>query len=192
MKHSALPINLASEPFRRDRPLWVASLAVGLILLLLLIGQIAIVVMERNRARDARNELAQLNAQLDAQRLEQQRYDAVLRRNDTGEVLDRSVFLNTLIQRKAISWTRLFGDLEKVMPGAVRLISIRPQVSPANQVILDMVVGAQASEPVIELLMKLEASPVFGATSVASWLPPSQTDPLFRYRITVNYTQIWP
>jgi hypothetical protein len=30
---------------------------------------------------------------------------------------------------------------------------------------------------------------VFGATAVHSSLPPAQTEPLFRYRISVNYAQ---
>ena len=37
--------------------------------------------------------------------------------------------------------------------------------------------------------MRLEASPQFGATQVNNWLPPSQTEPLYRYRVSVNYAQ---
>jgi len=39
--------------------------------------------------------------------------------------MERSLFLNALIDRKAISWTKLFADLEKVVPYNVRLVSVR-------------------------------------------------------------------
>ncbi len=93
-------------------------------------------------------------------------------------MLERSLFLNTLIERKAISWTKIFADLEKVMPYNVRLVSVRlPEVDSNNQVLLDMVVGAKDVPPILELLKRLEASPQFGPTSVQSSAPPSQTDP---------------
>jgi type IV pilus assembly protein PilN len=94
-----------------------------------------------------------------------------------------------LLQRKGISWTRIFSDLEKVMPHNVRLVSVRPQLNGPNDLLLDMEVGAQSSEPVVELMMHLEGSPLFGSTTIHSWRPPSQSDPLFRYRVSVTYAQ---
>jgi hypothetical protein len=52
-----------------------------------------------------------------------------------------------------------------------------------------MVVGADSSEPVIRMLTLLERSPQFGETLIHNFAPPSQSEPLFRYRISVNYTQ---
>ena len=105
-------------------------------------------------------------------------------------MLERSVLLNALIERKAISWTRIFSDLEKVMPYNVRLIQIRlPQVSPQNRVTLDMVVGAQSAEPVLEFLRRVEGSPLFGPAEVSVYMPPGQNEPLYRYRVSVSYSQ---
>ncbi|MBM3725458.1 MAG: hypothetical protein FJW40_08545 [Acidobacteria bacterium] len=184
-----LRINLASEPFRRDRPVLVAGAAMAVALTGLLTLLILLVLGERDHSRDARETLASLETQTAKVTQERARLEAVLRRPENAEVFDRSVFLNALLSRKGISWTRLFADLESVMPHNVRLVSIRPQVTSQNQVVLDMVVAAQATEPVIQFTMKLEGSPVFGSVAVANSLPPSQTDPLYRYRITVNYAQ---
>ena len=74
---------------------------------------------------------------------EQANLDAVLRRPENAEVLERSVFLNALLYRKGISWTRIFADLEKIMPPNVRVMNIRPFVNEENQVTLDMTVGAE-------------------------------------------------
>jgi type IV pilus assembly protein PilN len=184
-----VPINLAGEPFRKDRALIVASTVVGVIMTASLAMLIVIAMSERGQVRETREEIARLEQQLSAVSAQQDKVEAVLRRPDNAAVLDRSVFINELLRRKGISWTRLFSDLEQVMPHNVRLVSIRPQVNPRNEVLLDMMVGAQSSEPVIELLRRLEQSPVFGSTEVQSWLPPTQSEPLFRYRVSVNYAQ---
>jgi type IV pilus assembly protein PilN len=113
----------------------------------------------------------------------------VARRPENAEVLERSLLLNTLLQRKGISWTKIFSDLEDVIPYNVRLVSVRPEVNGQNEISLQMVVGAASSEPVLELLMALEKSPQFGPTSLHSWLPPSQNEPLYRYRVSVSYAQ---
>jgi type IV pilus assembly protein PilN len=97
------------------------------------------------------------------------------------------LFINSLLYRKGISWTKIFSDLEGVIPHNVRLIAIRPQVNAQNEVLLDMTVGAQSQLPVIDMLKRLEGSPLFGSTQVHNWLPPSQTEPLYRYRVTVSY-----
>ena len=49
-------------------------------------------------------------------RTEQARQDAILRQPENAEVLERSLFLNALLYRKGISWTRIFADLEKSFP----------------------------------------------------------------------------
>ena len=105
-------------------------------------------------------------------------------------MLERSLLLNTLIARKSISWTRIFSDLESVMPYDVRLISVRlPAIVSQNEVLLDMVVGAKDPGAVIGFFKKLEESPLFGPIEGHSSLPPANNDPLFKYRVTVNYAQ---
>ena len=185
-----IPINVSTDPFRRDRPMFVASVAVGALLTLLLIVQVSIILARRSQAASTRVELNRINGQLSKINAEQSKLDVTLRQPENAEVLERSIFLNTIIERKAVSWTRIFADLEKVMPIDVRLVSVRlPQVDSQNQVLLDMVVGAKDFKPVLDLLKKLEASPQFGPTTVVNSLPPSQTDPLLKYRMSVSYAQ---
>ena len=47
-------------------------------------------------------------------------------------MLERSVFLNALLYRKGISWTRIFADLEKVVPHNVRIMSDPPHAELAE------------------------------------------------------------
>jgi type IV pilus assembly protein PilN len=185
-----IPINLASEPFRKTRAAMVGFVSVAALLAVLLVVQIVYIVHQRSQAADLRAEKNSLNAQLDAINAQQAKIDAMLRQPDNAAVLEESVFLNELIERKAISWTRLFSDLGQVMPYNARLISVRlPQIDSHNRVELDMVVGATDPGPIIELFKKLEKSPAFGSTSVLSSMPPGQNENLYRYRVTVNYAQ---
>jgi type IV pilus assembly protein PilN len=184
-----IAINLATQPLRRDRPMIIASTAAAVALLGLLGLLITLVFLERDQMRETRTDIARLENELRALSAEQSRVETVLRRPENAEVLERSLFLNALLYRKGISWTRIFADLEKTLPHNVRLMSIRPTVNSRNEITLEMNVGAETTQPVVEMLMRLESSNVFGATVVHSMLPPSQTDPLYRYRVSVNYAQ---
>lgn len=184
-----IAVNLASDPFRRDRPMIVASTVVAVLLSFLFVMLVVLAMRERDRAAEARETLGRMERQMQVLEREDAKLQGVVRQPQNAEVLERSVFLNGLIARKGVSWTRIFEDLEKVTPHNVRLISIRPQISARNELVLDMWVGSQATEPVQNFMMQLEQSPLFGATTVHNGLPPSQNEPLYRYRISVNYSQ---
>lgn len=183
----SLDLNLATEPFRRDRPMIIASTALALVLAALLGVLIYAILAQRDEVADSREMVNRLERQAQTLAAEQARLEGLLRLPSNADVLDRSLLLNTLLQRKGISWTKIFSDLESVMPHNVRLVSIRPEVNSENRIFLQMVVGAQASEPVLQFLMAMESSPLFGPTSLHSFLPPSQNEPLYRYRLSVSY-----
>jgi len=184
-----IPVNLASEPFRRDRPIIVGTIAVSVLLVILLGIFISLAVSERNRAKEARGLIAKVDSQLRAMSTEQSKLEAVLRKPENAEVLDRSVFANQLLLRKGVSWTRIFNDLEKVLPHDVRLVSVRPQLNGPNDLLLDMEVGTANGEAVGPFIRNLETSPMFGSTTMHSSRPPSQSDPLYKYRVSVTYAQ---
>jgi type IV pilus assembly protein PilN len=128
-------------------------------------------------------------------RRQQNLYSSVLTKPENADTFAESAFLNQIISRRGISWTRVFQDLATVMPHNVRLITVRlPQIDlesekGANRVQLDMFVGATQPESVIALFKSLQKSPLFGAASLLSQAPPTQNEPLFRYRVMVPYDQ---
>jgi Tfp pilus assembly protein PilN len=185
-----IQVNLASEPFRRDRPVLAASAACAVLLVGLLGVLVFLIASERARARDTRETVSQLNHELDTLNAEQARLEGTLRLPANAEVLERSVLLNTLVERKSISWTHIFADLEGVMPYNVRLMQVRlPQITSQGEVSLDMVVGSKDPGPVIEFLKRLQGSPLFGPATVHSSSSPTQNQPLYQYRVSVNYAQ---
>jgi type IV pilus assembly protein PilN len=182
-------LNLATQSFGNRRPFWRACGLAGLILA----AVAGVLVVEYSRSHDVspaflrrqaelRNELARLTSAESEARL-------TLQDPANAPVLERSLFLNQLLHRKGISWTRTFGDLEKILPPRVLMMSIRPEVTADNNVRLEMQVGAESGADFIEFLKKLESSDLFGPATVGGYSPPNENQPLFRYQLTVNYEQ---
>jgi len=184
-----IPINLASQPFQRVRAMLLASAAVSLLLVVTLGALVSLILTDRAQVAGVRQDIARLNRRIRLAESEQARLAAVLTVPENAEVLERSVFINTLLYRKGISWTRIFSDLEKTVPFNVRIVQIRPTLDARNHVVLDMTVASETPEPEVQLLMALENSPLFGDVLQQQTQPPTQADPLYRCRLTVNYAQ---
>jgi Tfp pilus assembly protein PilN len=183
-----ISINLASQPFRHDRALLAASIGVSSLLVITFGVLVTLAMADDRQMADTRAEIARLEARLRTVSSEQAQMETILRKPENAEVLERSVFLNGLLLRKGISWTRIFSDLEKVLPHNVRIIQIHPTVDAQNRVILDMQVGSESPEPVIKLLQTMQEAP-FGKPDLKLQQTPTQAEPLYRYRVSVEYAQ---
>jgi type IV pilus assembly protein PilN len=192
---SVAALNLASQPFRRERAANIAFLALCLGLTCSLLALAVLILHERAQAADLRRTINHQQADLNRLEREQSQYTTVLGKPENADVFATSVFLNELIARRSVSWTRAFADLEKIMPYNVRLVTVRlPQVpgqdvGSENHIQLDMIVGTDKPEAVRDLLKRLQGSPLFGSAELMNSAPPTQNDPLYRYRITVAYAQ---
>ncbi len=185
-----IPINLASQPFRRDRAMIVASLAVIAALVVMLAFLLVFI-------RNDREELRRLASGYCAAQSADRRAPPPIRRASTAScaspqnasVLEWSVFINTLIYHKAISWSQLLTDLEKTLPYDVKVVAIHPTIDDQNHVKLDMTLGGDKPGPIVEAIRAFENSPAFGRVLPGNMNPPTQAEPLYRYRMTVNYAQ---
>jgi type IV pilus assembly protein PilN len=184
-----IQLNLASQPFRRERLFWVSAganaialLAIAGLLLLQYASHAELPPEQIAMETKLRAEMARLSA-------EERQVNEELGDAANEEVLERSMFLNQLITRKGISWTRTFADLEKVLPPKVLMMQIRPEVTATNNVVLEMQVGAETGGDFIEFLKALESSELFGRLAVRGSSPPTENQPLWRYQLTVQYEQ---
>jgi Tfp pilus assembly protein PilN len=184
-----IPVNLASQPFRRDRAMVAASVAVSLLLIVTLGALISLILMDRSQTAEVRADLDRLNREIRKINAEQAKLDAVLRRPENTEVLERSVLLNQILYRKGISWTKILEDLGTTLPYNVQVMNIRPFVNKDDRITLDTQVAAQTQAAIVDFLKALESSPLFLEASAPSCQAPSQTEPLFRCRVQVNYAQ---
>src|ERR1700749_3864971 len=96
-----IPLNLATQPFRRDRPVLIASALVAILLLGSLGVLTTLAVSDRRQGDATPPVLRRINAQIARIEREQGKVDTAMREPGNEEVLDRSVLFNALIRRKA-------------------------------------------------------------------------------------------
>ena len=184
-----IPINLASQPFRRDRAMIAASVIVSILLLGTLGVLINLARQDNQQLADVRHEVALLRKEVKTANDQQNQLNAVIRKPENQTVLERSVFINTLLLRKGISWNQIFTDLEKTIPYNVKLTRIRPSVDDQGRVKLDMILASDTNGPMVGALKAFQDNPLFGAVEWKTITPPSQTEPLYRLAIDVTYAQ---
>ncbi len=182
-----IPINLASEPFRRDRAMLVASFSVCAFLVVSLGLLIYIAVQDSGQLKVLRHNIAQVNTRVRAATAEQTRLETILHKPENSSTLERTLFINDLIYHKGISWSLLLADLEETIPTNVKVLQLHPMVNNLNQVQLDMMVGSESPDALVAVLKALETSPKFGEVLDLAQQYPTQAEPLNRMRITVNY-----
>ncbi len=161
-----IDINLATQPYEDSRRFWTYW-GTGLTLLALvtlLLGYMAVsgfIQASRERTR-----IAGLQKEIDAYDQEKSRAETMLNLPENRVVRDRSRFLNDLFQRKAFSWTRVFEDLERVMPAHLHVVSIRPDMSKDNNLEIKLVVAGESREQALDLVRKMEGSARFKQTHI--------------------------
>jgi type IV pilus assembly protein PilN len=183
-----LNINLATQPYedvRRFLAKW------GLLTLLLAAATSLLVIMAVRNWRESRvinAQIADMHQKLDA--LETARAKAIATLNEPGNkvVAEKSRFLNDAIERKSLSWTRIFMDLERMMPQGLHVVSIKPEFAKDNRLGIHLSVGGNSHEKAIELVRRMEESSTFKeATLVSESMTNSGPDPVM-FEITSTYT----
>jgi type IV pilus assembly protein PilN len=136
----------------------------------------------RVQSSEAAKELDQLNT-------ERQELDQFFSRPENARLHDRAAFVNTIIDRRSFNWTRMFMDLEKILPGGMRVISIEPKLE-NGQASLKLTVGAaseEAKEQFLEALLKSDAFSHFQLSSVHA--PQQDSADFVVLELTVVYSR---
>lgn len=161
-----LDINLATQPYQDARQfwkLWGAGLsALGLVTIVLLYFTVSGFISAR-QDRELIGKAEQQIAQRDQERMQAQ---ALLNAPQNQTVRERSAFLNDLFERKALSWTQLFEELERVMPAHLHVVSIKPEMTQDNQLKIKLEVAGDSRDGALELVRKMESSPRFRQTQI--------------------------
>jgi type IV pilus assembly protein PilN len=157
-----LNINLATKPYQDVRRF---LLQWGGLVLLLALCTVALVWSAAATWRESREVNAKISAlEKENAVLNRQRDEAVsmLGLPQNKSVVENSKFLNGLIARKSFSWTRVFMQLEQIMPPRLHVISITPTLqSSTNTMEVHLQVAGTSREAAVELVKRLEQSPSF-------------------------------
>lgn len=112
----------------------------------------------RARTNKSRREMAKL----EAQRKDLERYFS---QKDVASLHDRAAFINGILDARSFNWTLMFMDLERTLPGGVRVISIMPTQA-GGHVELKLTVGAANDEAELKFEHALEESKVFTGVQI--------------------------
>jgi type IV pilus assembly protein PilN len=183
-----LNINLATKPYQDVRRI---LLQWGGLVLLLAICTMALVwtaVSSWRESRDVNAKIAQLESEIAA--LDRQRDEAisVLHLPQNSTVVDTSKFLNGLIVRKSFSWTRVFMQLEEIMPAGLHVLSISPDLEPKTATVeVHLTVAGTSREAAVELVKRLEKSPSFREARIVEETQDKESGNLVQFHLTAVY-----
>jgi type IV pilus assembly protein PilN len=159
-------INLGTRPYEDVRQFWVrwggGLAALSLVTLLLLIYT---VLGWFNTSKD-RQIMSQYEAQIARLDEEKTSAQAMLNMPQNSSTRDRSAFLNDLFERKAFSWTKVFEELERVMPARLHVVSIHPEMTPDNRLEIKLIVAGDSRDHALELVRRMEGSQRFQRTEI--------------------------
>ncbi len=161
-----LNINLASRPYEDIRSFNQRWGAIAALLAVLTAALIFYAVRSWRESRDVNQQIS--NVQSEIRNLDQEKRAgiALLNKPENQATAAQSHFLNQLIARKSFSWTKVFMDLERLMPPGLHVVSIEPSLGNDNQLQVNMVVGGSSRERAIELVRRMEQSQTFRHSQV--------------------------
>ncbi len=160
-----LRLNLSTTPLDNKRPFLAAAGALGAVGLLtfLLLGHAA--YTSWRSSRDLRSEISRWQTEIRANREKQAALESYFQTSQAKQVLDRAAFLNSLIGQRSFPWTKVFMDLEQILPPGVRVANISPKLENGRAQV-ELTIGAESDEAKIKFLQNLERSKVFSDIQV--------------------------
>jgi Tfp pilus assembly protein PilN len=160
-----LRLNLSTTPLDNKRPFLAATGALAAIGLLtfLLLGHAA--YTSWRSSRDLRAEISHWQTEMRANRERQSTLETYFQTTQAKQVLDRAAFLNSLIGQRSFPWTKVFMDLEQILPPGVRVVNISPKLDNGRAQV-ELTIGAESDEAKIKFLQNLERSKVFSDIQV--------------------------
>lgn len=155
--------NLASSPLENNRRFIATAVTLGIIAVAALFFLSVHAVRARRTNGAIRADISRFEDQIQASQREQERLRVKLKDPKTVEVMNRAQFLNNLIGQRTFPWTKMFADLEQILPPGVRVVSISPQMDKTGHVKVMLVVSAVNDEQKMKFVRSIVASPAFSS-----------------------------
>jgi len=166
-------VNLATQKYEDARAFfarWGSAVAAAALVTILL-GTLAVLnysdtEKDRKSSSDTRRQIAEIESGRIAN-------DAILNRPENRDTREQARFWNDVIDQKSFSWTRLFSDMEKIMPARAFVMSVKPALDAdkldlARGLKLDLVIGGEKHDDAVELVRKMEGSDHFGQPHITA------------------------
>ena len=166
--------NLATSPLENNRRFIAGAATLGIVAVAACFLLSVHAIRARRTNGVIRVDIGRLEDQIHASQREQDRLRASLENPKTVEVMNRAQFLNNLIEQRTFPWTKMFADLERILPPGVRVVSISPQMDKQGRVRVMLVMSAVNDEQKMKFLRSIVASPVFSNVQVTQETRPQR------------------
>ena len=163
-----LAINLASQPYEvareYSRRMTTVIAALGLIAVLL----VGYIIYLRGHTRGINRQIAAVEQQINNLDREETQARAILNKPTNRVIADLSDFLNDLFARKSLSWTRIFSEMERLVPPELHVVSMKPEYTKTNDLVLHVVVATDSRARAVELMRHMEKSNHFRQVQIVA------------------------
>ena len=161
-------LNLASQPYEAARQYRTRMSTIAAILAVVAIVLGAYIFYQRSKSRDVIRETAAVQREIQELDREKAQAQAILNKPVNRDVADQSSFLNDLFARKSLSWTRLFTEMEHIMPGNIHVVSMKPEYTKDGDLLLHVMVATDSHDRAVELVRRMEKSNRFRQSQVVA------------------------
>jgi type IV pilus assembly protein PilN len=144
--------------------LTTAIAALGVIAVLL----VAYIFYQRAQTRSINRQLAVVQQQINQLDSEETQARSILNKPANRVIADQSDFLNDLFARKSLSWTRIFAEMERIVPADLHVVSMKPEYTKTNDLVLHVVVATDSRDRAVELVQHMEKSNHFRQPQVVA------------------------
>jgi Tfp pilus assembly protein PilN len=182
-----LRLNLSTTPHPNKRPFIAGAVAAGTVSLIALLFLSTAAYRLWRSNRELHGDISHWQGEIRASRQKQSELDRYFKSPQAQQVLDRSAFLNSLIDERSFPWTKVFMDLEKTLPAGVRVVNISPKLKDGRAEV-KLTFGAVNDECKLKFLKALEQSKSFSDIQVESVKYQEQTQFQSQDKILVDLT----
>lgn len=180
-------LNLASKPFSNRSLPWVVTTVIIVVSLVCLV----FIVRSTGRANAQAAVVQKDINDLKQQELNLRKQADDIKNSLTTEQLQTLAAAHTLVDRKHFSWSRLFADIESVLPGTVRVkrIAVRGVTTRGDETLADLELTVVAKTPatVTEMIAEMDRGGVFHAELRSQTLSRGRGETGAEYELAVIY-----
>jgi Tfp pilus assembly protein PilN len=153
-------LNLATRPLETHRRFLTGAGITAFFACLIFVILGVHVYTARKAQAAVRSRTAQLQSEFAVLRKQSTDLDHYFHQPKIAELSDRAAFINTIIDERSFNWTRMFMDLEHVLPNGVRVVRIEPGLVKGDMQV-KLTIGAASDEAKDKFLRSLENSKAF-------------------------------
>ena len=169
-------LNLATKPLESHRRFQAGASLAAFVAAFVFLALGWHVYSVRQAATEVLARTAKINeerSEYEAKRRELERY---FNQKSVADIKARADYINGIIAVRSFNWTKMFMDLERLLPGGVRIISIEPKQD-SGHVELTLTFGAAGDDVKLQFIHGLETSKQFSEVKIISDVEPNTQGP---------------